>query len=59
MVIDPTAHGLRWLLVLCTTWSAAHRNAENLLILRDNPVLAEAYLANWGAPPRARNAGRP
>lgn len=29
------------------TWSAANRNAENLLILRDNPVLAEAYLANW------------
>lgn len=29
------------------TFSAQARNAENLLILRDNPVLARAYLANW------------
>lgn len=29
------------------TWSAQARNAENLLILRDNPRLARAYLANW------------
>jgi phosphatidylserine/phosphatidylglycerophosphate/cardiolipin synthase-like enzyme len=29
------------------TFSAQARNAENLLILRDHPALAKAYLANW------------
>lgn len=29
------------------TYSAQARNAENVLILRDNPALARAYLANW------------
>jgi phosphatidylserine/phosphatidylglycerophosphate/cardiolipin synthase-like enzyme len=29
------------------TFSAQARNAENLLILRGNPPLARAYLANW------------
>lgn len=29
------------------TFSAQARNAENLLILRDHPPLARAYLANW------------
>ena len=29
------------------TWGAQHRNAENLLLLRDNPRLAQIYLANW------------
>lgn len=29
------------------TFSAQARNAENLLILRGNPGLARAYLANW------------
>jgi phosphatidylserine/phosphatidylglycerophosphate/cardiolipin synthase-like enzyme len=29
------------------TWSAQARNAENLLILRGNRALAQAYLANW------------
>ena len=29
------------------TWSAQARNAENLLILRQNPALAKHYLANW------------
>jgi len=29
------------------TWSANRRNAENLLILRDNCALAKAYLDNW------------
>ena len=29
------------------TWSAQARNAENLLILRDNPTLARRYLDNW------------
>ena len=29
------------------TWSAQARNAENLLILRDNPELVKRYLDNW------------
>jgi phosphatidylserine/phosphatidylglycerophosphate/cardiolipin synthase-like enzyme len=29
------------------TWSAQARNAENLLILRDNPALMRRYLDNW------------
>jgi len=29
------------------TWSANKRNAENLLVLRDNCPLAAAYLDNW------------
>ncbi|HTH94347.1 MAG TPA: phospholipase D family protein [Rhodocyclaceae bacterium] len=29
------------------TWSAQARNAENILILRDNPALATRYLNNW------------
>ncbi len=29
------------------TFSAQARNAENLLLLRDNPRLAQIYLANW------------
>jgi len=29
------------------TTAAQYRNAENLLILRANPLLAEAYAANW------------
>lgn len=29
------------------TWSAQARNAENLLILRGNPPLAQRYLDNW------------
>ena len=29
------------------TWSAQARNAENLLVLRDNRSLAAQYLANW------------
>lgn len=29
------------------TFSAQARNAENVLILRGNPALARAYLANW------------
>lgn len=29
------------------TFSAQARNAENLLMLRDHPALARAYLANW------------
>ncbi|BBO20241.1 MAG: endonuclease [Rhodocyclaceae bacterium] len=29
------------------TWSARTRNAENVLILRGNPVVLRAYLDNW------------
>ena len=29
------------------TYAAQYRNAENVLVLRDNPELARAYLANW------------
>lgn len=29
------------------THAAQHRNAENLLVMRGNPTLAEAYAANW------------
>ena len=29
------------------TWSAQHQNAENILIARNNPSLAEKYAANW------------
>lgn len=29
------------------SWSAQARNAENLLILRDNPALARRYMDNW------------
>lgn len=29
------------------TWSAQHKNAENLLVLGKNPSLAARYAANW------------
>lgn len=29
------------------TWTAQHRNAENILIVRGNPALAGRYVANW------------
>ena len=29
------------------TWTAQHRNAENILIARKNPALAERYVENW------------
>lgn len=29
------------------TWSAQHRNAENLVIVRRNPELTRAYVQNW------------
>lgn len=29
------------------THAAQHRNAENLMVLRGNPPLVEAYAANW------------
>ncbi|MGS0741420.1 phospholipase D family nuclease [Glaciimonas sp. GG7] len=29
------------------TWSAQHKNAENVLIVRNNPTLATRYASNW------------
>jgi len=29
------------------TWTAQHRNAENILVVRDNPNLASQYALNW------------
>jgi phosphatidylserine/phosphatidylglycerophosphate/cardiolipin synthase-like enzyme len=29
------------------TWTAQHRNAENILVVRNNPGLAARYLLNW------------
>ena len=29
------------------TWTAQHKNAENILIARDNPALAARYAENW------------
>jgi phosphatidylserine/phosphatidylglycerophosphate/cardiolipin synthase-like enzyme len=29
------------------TWTAQHRNAENVLIVRNNPTLAARYASNW------------
>ncbi|PUA16681.1 phospholipase D family protein [Glaciimonas sp. PCH181] len=29
------------------TWSAQHKNAENVLIVRNNPTLATRYALNW------------
>lgn len=29
------------------TWTAQHKNAENLLIARNSPALAERYASNW------------
>lgn len=29
------------------TWTAQHRNAENILISRDNPDLTARYVSNW------------
>ena len=29
------------------TWSAKNKNAENMLVLRDNCALTQLYLDNW------------
>lgn len=48
MVID---HGTDEAVVITGSFNFTHaaqyRNAENLLLLRGNPVLVEAYAANW------------
>ncbi len=29
------------------TWTAQHKNAENILVARNNPILASRYALNW------------
>jgi phosphatidylserine/phosphatidylglycerophosphate/cardiolipin synthase-like enzyme len=48
MIVDPGTAGA----VLVTgsynfTWSAQRRNAENVLVMRGNPALADAFADNW------------
>jgi phosphatidylserine/phosphatidylglycerophosphate/cardiolipin synthase-like enzyme len=48
MVID--AHSAKPVVVTGSynwSYSAQHRNAENLLIFRDNPALTQQYFNNW------------
>lgn len=48
IVIDPdTANAIVLTGSLNFTWTAQHRNAENILIVRDNPQLASRYALNW------------
>jgi phosphatidylserine/phosphatidylglycerophosphate/cardiolipin synthase-like enzyme len=48
MVIDAgTANGAVVTGSFNFTYGAQHNNAENVLILRGNPALTDAYLANW------------
>lgn len=48
LIIDPTSrHGAVATGSYNFTRSARVANAENLLILRDNPALAQAYARNW------------
>jgi phosphatidylserine/phosphatidylglycerophosphate/cardiolipin synthase-like enzyme len=51
MIIDPDSPDPKQSVLITGsynwTWSAQHRNAENLLIVRGNPALTRAYLRNW------------
>jgi|AP12_2_1047962.scaffolds.fasta_scaffold11639_2 phosphatidylserine/phosphatidylglycerophosphate/cardiolipin synthase-like enzyme len=51
MIIDPDSPESKECVLITGsynwTWSAQHRNAENLLIVRGNPALTHAYLRNW------------
>lgn len=40
------------------TWAAAHKNAENVLVVRGNPELTALYVANWERHQRAAIAYR-
>ncbi|HTN67426.1 MAG TPA: phospholipase D family protein [Burkholderiaceae bacterium] len=40
------------------TWAAAHKNAENVLVMRDDPELILLYVANWERHQRAAMAYR-
>lgn len=41
------------------TWTAQHRNAENVLIVRGNPLLARRYAENWERHRRQAKAYKP
>lgn len=48
IVVDPgTPHAAVVTGSFNFTWTAQHRNAENVLIARDNPDLAGSYALNW------------
>lgn len=48
IVIDAaTSHAIVMTGSFNFTWTAQHRNAENLLIARNNPKLAARYAQNW------------
>lgn len=48
MVIDPSAPAAMVITGSFNfTWSAQHKNAENVLIARNNPTLATRYALNW------------
>ena len=48
IVIDPATPGATVITGSYNfTWSAQHKNAENVLIARNNPALAAQYAHNW------------
>lgn len=48
MIVDPRGAGCAVVTGSYNfTWSAQNRNAENVLVLRDNCALVDAYLENW------------
>ncbi|MFC3107017.1 phospholipase D family protein [Undibacterium arcticum] len=48
VVIDPATAGATVITGSYNfTWSAQHKNAENVLIVRKNPALAAQYAQNW------------
>lgn len=50
IIIDAhTAHGAVITGSYNFTWAAQHKNAENVLIFRDNPDLVSRYAMNWEA----------
>lgn len=48
LIVDPGRQGCTLLTGSYNfTWSAQNRNAENVIVLRDNCRLVDAYLRNW------------
>jgi phosphatidylserine/phosphatidylglycerophosphate/cardiolipin synthase-like enzyme len=41
------------------TWTAEHKNAENILVARNNPALAARYAGNWERHQQEAQAYRP
>lgn len=41
------------------TWTAEHKNAENILVARNNPALAARYAGNWERHQKEAKAYRP